>query len=100
MAIKRNCWEIKKCGYGPNGDKAYQVGMCTAAMLKGLHGTHGGINGGRACWVVKDTYCKTKKHNNFAQEYLFCMGCDFYLKVKREEKDNFIESFNLIKKLR
>lgn len=96
----RNCWEFKKCNYGPGGDKAYKRGMCVVAMETRLNGIHGGTNGGRACWVVENTNCEADRDTNFAQKYVSCMQCDFYRRVKEQEGEDLVSTENLIQLLR
>jgi nucleoside-diphosphate-sugar epimerase len=82
---KLNCWEYMKCGRGPKGPKTKQLGVCPAASEKRLDGIHGGINSGRACWVVAGTFCGGTVQGSFARKQVACKRCDFYNKVAREE---------------
>jgi hypothetical protein len=45
---KMNCWEFKQCGREPEGSKISESGVCPATTETRLHGTHGGVNSGRA----------------------------------------------------
>ena len=74
-----------KCGRGPKGAKAKKLGVCPAASEKRLDKVHGGINSGRACWVVAGTYCGGTVQGSFARKQVACKRCDFYIKVHREE---------------
>ena len=47
-----NCWEFKKCGRQPGGEQAEEQGVCPVTEHRKLHGIHGGVNAGRACWIV------------------------------------------------
>lgn len=96
----QNCWEHTNCGRGPNGHNVSIRGICPAARETRLHGVHGGINGGRACWVVAGTFCKGRVQGVFAEKYQTCQECDFYRKVQRENFRNFQVSFTLLKRLR
>jgi hypothetical protein len=87
--LKKNCWEFKKCGREPGGAHEREFGVCPAATEKRLDGIHNGKNGGRSCWVVAGTMCRGEVQGNFAQKYKTCLICDFYNKVKREERDNY-----------
>lgn len=87
--LKKNCWEFKKCGREPGGEHSQELGICPAATEMRLNGVHGGENSGRACWVVAGTLCRGEVHGNFAQKYETCLLCDFFNKVKREERGNY-----------
>ena len=52
-----NCWEFKQCGREPEGLKIGEFGVCPATTETRLHGTHGGVNSGRACWVIAGSMC-------------------------------------------
>ena len=95
---KTNCWEFKQCGREIGG-RNKELPVCPAATAKGLHGTHGGSLGGRACWVVAGTMCEAKPQGTFSQKYLNCKLCDFYQAVKKEEGPNFQLSAVLIGKM-
>jgi len=86
---KLNCWEFKRCGRQPQGINAHDLGVCPATLETKLDGVHGGVNSGRACWVVAGTLCKGQQQGTFAQKFKNCKECDFYLKVQREEQTNF-----------
>jgi hypothetical protein len=86
---KLNCWEFHKCGRQPGGDEVSERGVCPAAVERKLNGVHGGINAGRACWVVGGTFCYGRVQESFAKKYDGCMQCDFYHKVKDEESSSF-----------
>jgi nucleoside-diphosphate-sugar epimerase len=74
-----------KCGRGPKGAKAKRLGVCPAARDKRLDRVHGGINSGRACWVVAGTFCGGTVQGSFARKQVACKRCDFYSKVHHEE---------------
>jgi nucleoside-diphosphate-sugar epimerase len=93
--IKQNCWEYLKCGRGPKGSKAKRLGVCPAAREKRLDRVHGGINSGRACWLVAGTFCGGTVQGSFARKHVACKRCDFYNKVQREE-GKAIESNNTL----
>ena len=92
---KLNCWEYMKCGRGPKGAKAKKLGVCPAAAEKRLDKVHGGINSGRACWIVAGTYCGDTVQGTFAKKQVACKRCDFYMKVHREEGSE-VENNNAI----
>jgi nucleoside-diphosphate-sugar epimerase len=96
MAEKKlNCWEFMKCGRGPKGAKAKKLGPCPAASDKRLDGVHGGVNSGRACWVVAGTFCGGTVQGSFARKQVACKRCDFYNKVYKEE-GSAIESISTL----
>lgn len=75
--LLQNCWEFKGC-----------VKMdCPARFEKKLNGIHGGVNAGRACWVVAGTRCGKggEPQGTYAHKHHDCMQCEFYLKVRKEE---------------
>ena len=72
---KQNCWEFKKCGRQPGGEKAPELGVCVAATDKTRNNVHGGVNGGRACWVIAGTLCGGKVQGSFAAKMGNCMAC-------------------------
>jgi hypothetical protein len=82
---KKNCWEYKGCGREPGGSKVHEFGVCSAATTTSVDGTHGGINGGRACWAIAGTLCGGKVQGTFALKLTNCLECDFYKQVLREE---------------
>jgi hypothetical protein len=90
--MKKNCWEFKGCGKGPDsrGD------ICPVAIDTRLDGIHGGINCGRACWVVAGTYCGDQPQGSFAQKISDCSLCDFYKMVREEEGRKFQHSTALL----
>ncbi len=96
---KENCWEHKKCGREPGGAKAEELGVCPAATDPRTDGIHHGKNGGRACWVIAGTLCGGKVQGAFAAKMHNCMQCEFYKQVQKEERDEFIFSTELQKKL-
>jgi len=97
--MKLNCWEFKKCGREIGGGNARVLGLCPAATFQPLHGVHGGMNGGRACWVVAGTLCDNKVQGTFAQKHRDCSSCDFHEMVMAEEGDNFLVTLDLLRKI-
>ncbi len=96
---KLNCLEYKKCGREPGGQDTGEFGICPASTEKRLHGVHGGINAGRACWVVAGTFCRGEVQGTFAKKYKNCEVCDFYRLVREEEKWSFEHSAVLLTRL-
>ncbi len=85
MAPQKNCWEYKRCGREPGGNKVKEQGICPATIAKGLDGVNRGKNAGRACWVVADTFCEGEIQGMFVNKYASCTKCDFYQLVEKEE---------------
>ena len=78
-----NCWTFKKCNR--EKDKS-----CTAFTSAEHDGMNNGVGAGRYCWAVAGTLCGGEVQGEFAKKKAACIVCDFYLKVKKEEGDNFI----------
>ena len=94
--MKKNCWEVKACKRCSTilGDDA-----CPVCKETKLHGVHGGVNGGRACWVIPHTHCGGGTQGSFASKYTNCIECDFYSLVKAEERGLFQLSATILSKL-
>ncbi len=97
---KLNCWEFTKCGRQPGGSHEHDLGVCPAAVDKRLDGVHGGINAGRACWVVAGTMCDGKVQGSFVKKYDNCQACNFFKSVKKQEGASFELSIVLLNKLK
>jgi hypothetical protein len=97
---KKNCWEFTKCGREQNGSNAEKLGICPASIEKALNGVHGGMNAGRACWVVAGSMCDGQLQGTFAQKYEDCRKCDFYQVVKQEEGVNLEMSIVLLNRIK
>jgi len=89
-----------KCGRGPKGAKARRLGVCPAAGEKRLDKVHGGINSGRACWVVAGTYCGGIAQGSYVRKQLACKRCDFYNKVHSEEGKAIESNNSMLKRLK
>ncbi len=98
--MKTNCWEFMKCGRQPGGTRSAILGVCPASTEKKLDGTHQGMNGGRACWVVAGTLCKGEVQGLFAKKYSECSQCRFYVQVREEEFPKFSLAPTLLSRLR
>ncbi len=81
---KKNCWEVMGCAYGPSsrGTKT-----CPVVTETRLHNIHGGINAGRACWVVAGTLCHDEAGKRFASKMETCFECSFYRRIHMEEPE-------------
>ncbi len=98
--MRKNCWEHKQCGRQKGGVHEHDLGVCPAASENRLDGVHGGMNAGRACWVVAGTLCQGTVQGTFANKYAGCNVCDFYGEVKRREYPAFQLSMVLLERLR
>lgn len=86
MAPKKiNCWEFKKCGREPGGDRVGELGVCPAATDQSFHEINAGQCGGRICWAVAGTLCKDSVQGSFAEKRESCLNCSFFLRVQAEE---------------
>lgn len=99
VARKQNCWEFKGCGREPGGSKIQELGVCPAASEKRADGTHGGTNGGRACWAVAGTLCGGQVQGTFAAKMGNCLRCSFYQHVAQTEGSRFVSPTSLEKLL-
>jgi hypothetical protein len=96
MAGKENCWDYMECGRGPGSGRVVPHGSCPATKEMRLHGTHGGMNAGRACWVIAGTLCGGGVAGTFASKFRDCKVCPFFLQVKKDEHPNFKMSATLL----
>ena len=96
---KKNCWEFKKCGREPGGEKVTELGVCPAAIETRTNGVNSGKNGGRACWAISGTMCEGKVQGTYAAKIGNCLNCEFYQKVQREEKPRFETSAKILERL-
>jgi len=60
--------------------------------MAALNGVHGGMQGGRSCWIVEGTLCSGKKSRPFKERFHSCSYCDFYRMVMQEEGAAFVLS--------
>ncbi len=96
---KINCWEFKKCGRQPGGDKEEELGTCPASLEEAADGLNSGVNGGRSCWALAGTLCGNKVQGTFASKLANCLQCDFYQSVVREEGSEFVKARDILKRL-
>ncbi|MCE5213348.1 MAG: hypothetical protein LLF83_01335 [Methanobacterium sp.] len=87
--VKQNCWEFKKCGRNPGGEKVKDLGVCPASIESSTDGINSGSQGGRACWAISGTLCGGKVQGTHAAKEGNCLICDFYKQVQKEERPNF-----------
>lgn len=96
---KQNCWEFKKCGRGPGGEKVKELGLCPAAVEINVNGVNCGKNAGRCCWAVAGTFCEGKVQGEFARRLTTCLQCDFFKLVSKEEGANLKTTKDILEKL-
>lgn len=97
--MKLNCWEAKKCGRQPGGEKCQELGVCPATTEQRVHGINNGINGGRACWAIQQTLCGNQVQGGFSEKFATCLQCDFYTAVRDEEGTGFVISKDILAKI-
>lgn len=88
MSDLLNCWEFKKCGRQPGGEKVASLGVCPAASDVDAAGLNRGKNGGRICWALAGTFCGGVVQGTFAHKRQNCMSCEFYAKVEADEGED------------
>ena len=96
---KLNCWEHMRCGRELGGRNQH-FGVCPAATTIRLNGVHGGLHGGRSCWIVDHTLCSGSGQGTFAEKYRTCQACAFYDSVRNEEGMRFVMAPVLLDKIR
>ena len=97
---KMNCWEFKKCGRQPGGEKVKELGVCPVVVAVAADGIHEGRKGGRACWVVSGTFCGGKVQGTFAEKIGNCLNCEFYKTVKAEEGKHFLSLGSILNRIK
>lgn len=97
--MRKNCWQIKKCGRQPGGENINEMGICPAATEQNVDGINGGTNGGRSCWAIQKTICHNQIQGAFKDKFVTCLSCDFYAKVREEEGINFTLTEEIIQRL-
>ena len=97
--MKMNCWEYKKCGREPGGDKTGEMGVCAGTNDK-MSGVNQGTNAGRICWLIAATLCNKEVQGEFNNKLGNCTKCDFFKKVFEEEGSEFDYGMRLISQLK
>ncbi|MFA6217517.1 MAG: hypothetical protein WDL87_07725 [Candidatus Omnitrophota bacterium] len=97
--VKKNCWEVKKCGREPGGAKVKELGVCPAAIEGSVNGVNCGKNAGRCCWAVAGTFCDDKVSGSFASKITSCVNCDFFKTVVLEEGQDLKTTKDILEKL-
>ena len=84
----KNCWEFRKCGREPRGERVHEYGSCPAATETRASGVNGGRNAGRTCWAIAGTMCGGKVQGTYASKIANCQTCEFYQRVHKEIKED------------
>ncbi len=88
-ALNTNCWEFHHCERQPGGIKVEELGVCPASIDTLHHGRNSGINAGRYCWKIAGTLCGGEKQGSFSSKMESCATCEFFKKVRAEERKEF-----------
>ncbi len=70
-----------------------ELGVCPASVEASCDCVNNGRNAGRICWIRAGTFSGGKIQGTFANKHLSCMGCDVFIRVKKEEGN---EAFKLM----
>jgi hypothetical protein len=112
--MKINCWDFNQCGREHGGNNVERLGKCHSVQYKSFNGINGGLFGGRYCWHIAGTHKSFNGINGglFGGRYCWhisgtfqdgeptcrqlkkvksCDICEFYLIVKKEEGENFVQ---------
>jgi len=85
-----------ECRKNVSGFTPDEFGVCPAVTCKTLNGVHGGMNGGRACWMVTGTMCGNKIQGSYQYKVENCIQCIFFLNVKIEEGKKYVQPETLL----
>ena len=88
---KLNCWQFMGCLLQKNEEMFRGQGesyKCPVLSEEKFDGIHEGINGGRVCWIVSNTFCCGTMQGTYDEKYQSCLSCDFYRLVAEEEEDD------------
>ena len=97
---KLNCWDCKNCGRNPGGVNVDERGVCPASIETKADRLNNGINGGRACWAIKNILCDEVIQKVFAVRLAKCLKCDFFQLVSDEEADwSYLDTKAILRKL-
>ncbi len=89
MSNRLNCWEVKKCGREPGGNRVAELGICPAAVEMSKEGVNRGHCAGRYCWRVAGTFCGGQVQGTYAKKLHTCIECVFFKQVQEEEGPGF-----------
>jgi len=93
MRNKKNCWEILKCGYSPNGGNPSEDNFCPVIIARAVDGVNGGQMAGRICWAISGTRCYGEIQKNFEEKEFLCLDCKVFKQVLKEEGLSRIKLF-------
>ncbi|MFW3145826.1 MAG: two-CW domain-containing protein [Thermoplasmatota archaeon] len=82
-----NCWEIKRCGREPGGERASDLGICPASRNSELDCMNSGECAGRACWRIKEPIMGGTLLPHWSDPDRDCLVCPVLVKVRNEEPD-------------
>ncbi len=85
MPNKKNCWEILKCGYSPEGRDPSGDNLCPVIIANAVDGVNGGRNAGRICWAISGTRCYGEVQKSFEEKEFLCLDCKVFKRVLKEE---------------
>ena len=94
--VKLNCWEFKRCGRQPMGEKVKEFGVCPVAIATKAHGVNEGVNGGRACWAIAGSLCGGKVQGSYVSKMGGCLQCDFFNEVRGQQAAKFVNSREIL----
>ena len=86
-ANRLNCCNFKRCGREPGGRNISIFGVCSAPVAIGFDGMNNGRNGGRSCWIIRESACEQVMRKCCVQEIRECRQCDFYCFVNESEEE-------------
>jgi hypothetical protein len=91
MERKLNCWEYRNCGREKGGLMVSVLGECPASTSMAFDGINGGMAGGRACWMVRESnrLARIQTCNGAS-----CNSCEFYRRVVHEERSGAKHQFS------
>ncbi len=96
--MRKNCWEVKRCGRQPGGHRAHE-GICPVATEHRLHGVHGGKNAGRSCWIVAGSLCGDRTQGDFTGKFDNCSRCPFFDQVRKDEGGRYQMAITLLQRI-
>lgn len=96
---KINCWEYKKCSSHERGVTTPASEICPVSLETRFNGIYGGRNGGRSCWLVRETLCGGRNQRTAVHKFIECFFCDFKKYVIMEEGPDFLISDTILKSL-
>ncbi len=93
MGNKKNCWEILKCGYSPEGGVHSVEDICPVIIASAVDGVNSGKNAGRICWAIAGTRCYGEVQKSFEEKEFLCLDCKVFRRVLKEEGLSRIKLF-------